>query len=129
MRGRRIRYRSFGVCSFARGAHRHVECRPRWLAGGYGLVAVLSPEDVRARVDSAFDGIRGGLDELVRIPSVSIAESEADNVRRSAEVTAAWLERSKLDGVRLLEIDGAHPAVSGRPWAPRALRQFCSTPI
>jgi acetylornithine deacetylase/succinyl-diaminopimelate desuccinylase-like protein len=64
-------------------------------------------------VDSAFDGIRADLDQLVRIPSVSADESAADQVRASAEATASWLERSGLDGVRLLEVDGAHPAVFG----------------
>jgi acetylornithine deacetylase/succinyl-diaminopimelate desuccinylase-like protein len=49
----------------------------------------------------------------VRIPSVSAASFDAAQVRRSAEATAVWLESSGLNGVRLLEIDGAHPAVFG----------------
>jgi acetylornithine deacetylase/succinyl-diaminopimelate desuccinylase-like protein len=82
------------------------------------LVAILNPDAVRARVVSAFGGIRDDLGQLVRIPSVSTDESATDEVRRSAEVTAAWLERSKLDGVRLLEVDGAHPAVFGATAGP-----------
>lgn len=81
----------------------------------------LSPEDVRAKVDSAFGGIRGiraELEQLVRIPSVSADDSAADQVRESAEATASWLERSGLDGVRLLEVDGAHPAVFGATKGP-----------
>jgi acetylornithine deacetylase/succinyl-diaminopimelate desuccinylase-like protein len=82
------------------------------------LVAVLGPDEVRARVEHAFGGIRDDLGELVRIPSVSTDESAAGDVRRSAEATAAWLERSKLGEVRLLEIDGAHPAVFGATAGP-----------
>jgi acetylornithine deacetylase/succinyl-diaminopimelate desuccinylase-like protein len=82
------------------------------------LPGELNPEEVRARVDSAFDGIRAELDQLVRIPSVSADDSAADQVRASAKATASWLERSGLDGVRLLEIDGAHPAVFGATKGP-----------
>lgn len=82
------------------------------------MATELSSEDVRARVESAFGDIRAELDQLVRIPSVSTDESAADDVRRSAEATAAWLERSKLEGVRLLEVDGAHPAVFGATPGP-----------
>ena len=41
-----------------------------------------------------------------------------DEVRRSAEETGTWLERSGLAGVRLLEVDGAHPAVFGQTPGP-----------
>jgi cysteinylglycine-S-conjugate dipeptidase len=79
---------------------------------------VVSPEVVRASVESAFDGIRAELDHLVRIPSVSAEASDPDHVRRSAEATATWLERSGLASVGLLEIDGAHPAVFGATRGP-----------
>jgi cysteinylglycine-S-conjugate dipeptidase len=69
-------------------------------------------------VVSAFGGIRAELDELVRIPSISADESCAAQVRRSAYATASWLERSGLGGVRLLEVDGSHPAVFGATRAP-----------
>jgi cysteinylglycine-S-conjugate dipeptidase len=82
------------------------------------LPGELNPEEVRARLDSAFGGIREELDQLVRIPSVSADENAADQVRASAEATASWLERSGLDGVRLLEIDGSHPAVFGATKGP-----------
>ena len=78
----------------------------------------LSPEAVRVSVDAAFAGIRAELDQLVRIPSVSADGFGADQVRRSAEATASWLERSGLQGVRLLEVDGAHPAVFGATQGP-----------
>jgi acetylornithine deacetylase/succinyl-diaminopimelate desuccinylase-like protein len=77
------------------------------------LPVALTLGAVQAWVESAFQGIRAELDDLVRIPSVSADESAADQVRRSADATAVWLERSGLKDVRLLEIKGAHPAVFG----------------
>jgi acetylornithine deacetylase/succinyl-diaminopimelate desuccinylase-like protein len=82
------------------------------------LPAKLSPKAVREVIESAFGGIRRELEHLVRIPSVSAASFDASQVRRSAEATAAWLESSGLNGVRLLEIDGAHPAVFGATPGP-----------
>ena len=82
------------------------------------MAAELTPGAVRASVEAAFEGIRAGLDDLVRIPSVSADESARDQVRRAAEATAAWLERSGLNDVRLLEVDGAHPAVFGATRGP-----------
>jgi cysteinylglycine-S-conjugate dipeptidase len=77
------------------------------------LTSELSLDAVRARVERAFGGIRADLEELVRIPSVSADESAAEQVRKSAEATRSWLERSGLENVELLEVDGAHPAVFG----------------
>ena len=80
-----------------------------------------SPEDIRRAVESVFGNVRAGLEHLVSIPSVSVAGYEAynpDEVRRSAEETGTWLERSGLTGVRLLEVDGAHPAVFGQTPGP-----------
>jgi cysteinylglycine-S-conjugate dipeptidase len=90
----------------------------RWIAEGQDLPAELSPEAVRATVDAAFKDIRTELDQLVRIPSVSADGLGAGHVRRSAEATASWLEHSGLQGVRLLEADGAHPAVFGATQGP-----------
>src|SRR5215472_1497503 len=78
----------------------------------------LSLTAVRAAVESAFDGIRQGFEDLVRIPSVSAASFDARHVRQSAEATAVWLQSSGLNGVRLLEIDDAHPAVFGATRGP-----------
>ena len=77
------------------------------------MTAELSLDAVRSRVERAFGGIRSDLESLVRIPSVSADESAAKRVRESAELAAAWLERSGLSDVKLLEVDGAHPAVFG----------------
>jgi cysteinylglycine-S-conjugate dipeptidase len=82
------------------------------------LAAELTLEAVRARVEAAFEGIRAELGNLVRIPSVSADESAGGRVREAAEATAGWLERSGLNDVRLLEVDGAHPAVFGATRGP-----------
>ncbi|MGH9169132.1 MAG: M20/M25/M40 family metallo-hydrolase, partial [Acidimicrobiia bacterium] len=52
------------------------------------------------------------------IPSVSFPGFDPAHVRRSAEATAEILEACGLQGVRLLEIEGAHPAVLGESPAP-----------
>jgi cysteinylglycine-S-conjugate dipeptidase len=77
------------------------------------LAVELELKAVRARAESAFEGIRAEFDDLVRIPSVSAEGFEPGEVRRSAIAAASWLERSGLRDVRLLEVDGAHPAVFG----------------
>ena len=75
----------------------------------------------RLTVESVFGKVRKGLEHLVSIPSVSTEGYEAYDpaeVRRSAEETGAWLEESGLKGIRLLEVDGAHPAVFGQTPGP-----------
>ena len=74
--------------------------------------------DLKAAVDAIFPQVRADLERLVRIPSVSADGFDRAEVRRSAKATAEILERSGLKGVRLLEVDGAHPAVHGEHRAP-----------
>jgi cysteinylglycine-S-conjugate dipeptidase len=74
--------------------------------------------DLRAEVRAALPDVRADLEGLVRIPSVSAAGFDPEEMRRSAEATAEVLERSGLRGVRLLELDDAHPAVFGEHPAP-----------
>ncbi len=53
------------------------------------------------------------LAELVRIPSVSAEGFPPEEVRRSAEATAALLREAGLENVRLLEMPSQHPYVYG----------------
>jgi acetylornithine deacetylase/succinyl-diaminopimelate desuccinylase-like protein len=54
------------------------------------------------------------LKTLVRIPSVSFAGFDPAELRRSAEATAELLRQRGYEDVRLLEVDGAPPAVFGQ---------------
>src|ERR1700690_669095 len=85
---------------------------------GLDLPADSRSATIHAAVESAFTGVREGLERLVRIPSVSAADFDPGEVRRSADATATWLQRCGLGGVRLLEIKGAHPAVFGATRGP-----------
>jgi acetylornithine deacetylase/succinyl-diaminopimelate desuccinylase-like protein len=69
--------------------------------------------DLAARIDSLFPWMVSTLEDLVRIPSISFIEDHADDVRRSAEAVAGLLAEAGGTGVRLLEIEGSHPAVYG----------------
>ena len=69
---------------------------------------LLAALDCFARTRERF---RGDLEELCRIPGISASDPE--QVRRSAEATARLLVEHGIAEVRLLEIDGAHPAVYG----------------
>lgn len=75
-------------------------------------------DDLRAAVDEHFPRIRGDLERLVRIPSVSFPGFDPEPVRESARVTAEILEASGLNGVRLLDLEGVPPAVLGEHAAP-----------
>ncbi len=75
-------------------------------------------EDLTTAVDGLMPGIIADLENLVRIPSVSADANASGEVRRSAEATAALLEGAGFRGVRLLEVEGAHPAVYGEIPAP-----------
>ncbi len=59
------------------------------------------------------DGHRRNLEALVRIDSVSAAGFDPARVRASAEAVRDLLAAGGLEHVRLLEVDGAHPAVYG----------------
>lgn len=53
------------------------------------------------------------LKSLVRIPSCSFAGYPAAEVRRCAQAVAAQMKDAGLDGVEILEMEGAHPYVYG----------------
>ena len=75
-------------------------------------------DDLRSTIDDLFPEIQSTLEELVRIPSVSAAAFDAAEVRRSAEAVAALYTDAGFPDVRLLEIEGAHPAVFAHSPAP-----------
>ncbi|MDQ3782403.1 MAG: dipeptidase [Actinomycetota bacterium] len=75
-------------------------------------------QDLTAAVDSLLPAIRGELEAMVRIPSVSAPAFDPAEVRRSAEHVADTMRRYGLSDARLLEIEGAHPAVFGHVAGP-----------
>jgi len=68
-------------------------------------------EELSARVHDDTARIRGELERLVRIPSVSFEGFDQATVRASAEATADILRAAGCPEVRLLELGGAAPAV------------------
>jgi acetylornithine deacetylase/succinyl-diaminopimelate desuccinylase-like protein len=75
-------------------------------------------DDLTAAVRDGFPRAQAELEELVRIPSVSAPGFDPHEVRRSATRITELLEESGFSGVRLLEIEGAHPAVYAEIPAP-----------
>jgi len=74
--------------------------------------------DLTAVVHDGFSRARAELEELVRIPSVSAPGFDPGQVRRAAERITELLDESGFSGIRLLEIEGAHPAVYAEIPAP-----------
>ena len=70
-------------------------------------------QDVADTLTRQVDRTRGELEDLVRIPSVSADGHDPEQPRRSADLTAELLRGAGLDGVRVLEVEGAHPYVYG----------------
>ena len=70
-------------------------------------------DNLRPRVAAGFPRMRAELESLIRIPSVSAGSFDPADVRRSALATAQLMRDSGLRDVRLLEVEGAHPAVLG----------------
>ena len=77
-----------------------------------------SVERARERIASDMSNVQDELERLVRIPSVSASGFDPAHVRDSARETAEQMEAAGLGGVRLLELDGAHPAVFGEVPGP-----------
>ena len=93
----------------------------------------MTPTDLAAALTDVAEALtnrmgthRVDLERLVEIPSVSAPGFDPGDVRRSADAVAELLRNRRFDGVRLLEVDGAHPAVYGErldagPDAPTVL--------
>lgn len=69
--------------------------------------------DLVTRVSTLFPELVETLSQLVRIPSVSAPGYPVAPVRESADRVAALLGEAGCADVRLLELEGAHPAVFG----------------
>ncbi len=78
----------------------------------------LSPDAIRSAVHDVMPSVRADLEALVRIPSVSADRARADDVRRSAEATAALFRAEGFDDVQVLTAAGGAPAVVARRPAP-----------
>jgi cysteinylglycine-S-conjugate dipeptidase len=70
-------------------------------------------QDVAATLGAQVPQTRAWLEELTRIPSISSQPGHAAEVRRCAERTAELLREAGLEDVELLELEGAHPYVTG----------------
>jgi acetylornithine deacetylase/succinyl-diaminopimelate desuccinylase-like protein len=85
----------------------------------------MDHDDLRATIEELFPSARAELERLIRIPSVSAAGYDPARVRESAETIADLYRQAGFSEVRLLEIEGAHPAVyassPGPPGAPTVL--------
>lgn len=73
----------------------------------------MSPNHASNKVEELFPELKQTLERLIRIPSVSVPGADPEPVRESAEAVAGLLRDAGCEDARLLEIDGAHPAVFG----------------
>lgn len=71
-------------------------------------------DDLRGRVAAQFDDLVEVLKDLVRIPSISNADFDQNEVARSAEFTAELLRNAGIDDVEVRSVVLAN----GRPGAP-----------
>src|SRR4051812_21085629 len=73
--------------------------------------------DIKQRVDNVLPSVRADLEALVRIPSVSALPDHADDVRRSADLTADLFRAEGFD-VEIVTVEGSRPAVVATRPAP-----------
>lgn len=86
--------------------------RPGGGEAGAGSIAPMH-DDLRTAVRSDFPRLKQILADLISVPGVSAPGYDPAEVRRSAEVVAGLLADEGVQDVRLLELEGAHPAVYG----------------
>jgi acetylornithine deacetylase/succinyl-diaminopimelate desuccinylase-like protein len=75
-------------------------------------------DDIRSTIHEDFPRTMDELEQMIRIPSVSAPGYDPAAVRASADLVADLMRASGLDDVRLLELEGAHPAVYGERRGP-----------
>jgi acetylornithine deacetylase/succinyl-diaminopimelate desuccinylase-like protein len=75
-------------------------------------------DDLRPKVRASMSEVRAGLERLARVPSMSAPGYDAAPVRESAKVTAELFEAAGVNA-RVIESEGAHPAVVGRADGPK----------
>jgi acetylornithine deacetylase/succinyl-diaminopimelate desuccinylase-like protein len=78
----------------------------------------MEHQDLHAAIETLFPEGKADLERLIRIPSVSAPGFDPARVRESAETIADLYRRAGFSEVRLLEIEGAHPAVFAEYPAP-----------
>ena len=74
--------------------------------------------ELRVRIAADMPRTLAELERLVRIPSKGYTGDDPANVRASAEATRAILADAGFADVRLIELDGGHPAVFGEMPGP-----------
>lgn len=80
---------------------------------GYAAPCVGAPDDVLEALERGLDRSLADLCALARIPGVSATGFPPEEVERSARAVAELLGEAGLDGVEILRVPGAHPAVVG----------------
>ena len=80
--------------------------------------AKQTADELRPRVRAAMPDVRAALERLARIPSLSAPGYDPAPVRETARVTAELFTAAGVN-TRVLEREGAHPAVVGRVEGPK----------
>ncbi len=73
----------------------------------------MDASEIASRIRDDMPRTTAELERLVRIPSIGYPGYDPANVRASAEATKDILAGAGFGDVRLLELDGGHPAVFG----------------
>ena len=74
-------------------------------------------DELRPKVRSSMADVRAGLERLARVPSMSAPGWAAAPVQETAKLTAELFTAAGVNA-RVIETDGAHPAVVGRIAGP-----------
>ena len=78
----------------------------------------MEHQDLHTAIEELFASAQTDLERMIRIPSVSATGFDPARVRESAEAIADLYRHAGFPEVRLLEIEGAHPAVFAEYPAP-----------